>query len=216
MASISLAELYFRSLKRTKVLSLLTKYLLQYRKLCIPHIGTFEMLQNAPEFNVVDKLILPPSFQLHLLADDFVPEHQVHYLATSIRRDSKSVREELDMLGKKIKSKVQKQPFSLNGFGTISSVSDSVSFSAEPVAVYGFEPVSAIRMIRENVEHSVLVGDQQMTSRQVTDTLSQSGKKRSNAVLIGWILFILALLAIAFILYKEGFNPLSSGLRRSP
>jgi hypothetical protein len=190
--------------------------LLQYKKLCIPHIGTFEMVENAPEFNVVDQLILPPSFRLHLHTDDFVPEHQVNYLATSIHKDGETVREELDSLGKRIKNKVQKQPFSLNGFGTISSVSNSISFNAEPVRVLGFDPVSAVRMIRENVEHSMLVGDQQMTSRQMTDTLSQSGKKRSYAVLIGWILFILALLAIAFILYKEGFNPLSSGLRRQP
>jgi hypothetical protein len=212
MGSISWAELYFRSLKRIKVLSLLTKYLLQYRRLSIPHVGTFELLQQSPEFNVVDKMILPPSFRLNWNNSDALPEHQISYIAATINADKESIKQDLDLFGKKFKSQVQKQPFNWNGIGTIKADNGTIDIDNE-IKVDGLESVAAHKLLRENAQHQVLVGDQEMTSQQVAHSLSQTGKKKAYVVWIGWILFILTLLAIAFILYKNGFNPLSSGLK---
>lgn len=212
MGSISWAELYFRSLKLNKVLSLLTKYLLQYRRLSIPNVGTFELVQQPAEFNVVDKLVLAPKFLLNWNHNDSLPEHQLSYLAASVKADKEAVRDELEQFGGKFKTKIEKEAFSWRGVGVLRKDNGAVVIE-ELLPVEGFDAVPAHRVLRENVEHSMLVGDQQMTSQQVTDSLSQSDKKRSYMVLIGWILFVLTLLAIVFLLYKNGFNPLSSGLK---
>lgn len=213
MGSTSWAELYFRSLKLNKVLSLLTKYLLQYRRLSIPNVGTFELVQQPAEFNVVDKLVLPPKFLLNWNHNDSLPEHQLSYLAASVKTDKEAVRDELEQFGKKIKTKVERETFSWKGIGTLKKDNDTVVIEKEWLQADGLDAVPAHRILRENVEHSMLVGDQQMTSQEVTDSLTTSDKKRSYVVIIGWILFILALLAIVFLLYKNGFNPLSSGLK---
>ena len=213
MGSIYWAELYFRSLKRTKVLAILTKYLLQYRRLSIPHVGTFELVQQPAEFNVVDKLIQSPSFHLNWHGNDSLPEHQLSYLAACVQADKEKIREELDSFGKTFKKKVSHQAFSWNGVGTLSNKSGAVFIERENIKIVGLDAVPANKLIRENVQHSVLVGDHQMSSQQVTDTLASPAKRKSYAVLIGWILFILAVLAIIFVLYKGEFNPLSSGLK---
>jgi hypothetical protein len=212
MGLISLAELYFRSLKRIKVLALLTKYLLQFRRLSIPHVGTFELVQQPAEFNVVDKLVLPPSFSLNWHNNDALPEHQVHYLASSFDSDPESIKTKLDQFGKMFSTRVRKEPFAWNGIGNLRGTEGNITIEQYPMLIEGLGPVGAHKVIRENVEHNMLVGDRQMTSQQVTDSLSKPGKKRSLAVLIGWILLIITILAIVYILYRNGFNPLSSGL----
>jgi len=187
---------------------------LQYRRLSIPHIGTFELEQQVPEFNVVDKLIRPPSFRLNWNGNDTPPEHQLSYLAASIQSDKQKIREELDSFGRKLKRKVQKESFTWNGVGTVSKEAGGIAIEDRYLRIDGLEAVAAHKLIRENAEHNILVGDHEVSSRQTRQILPAwvAGQK-SYAVLIGWILFLLTLLAIIFILYKNGFNPLSSGLQ---
>ncbi|HJW16355.1 MAG TPA: hypothetical protein VJ499_04515 [Flavisolibacter sp.] len=213
MGLISLAELYFRSLKRIKVLSLLTKYLLQFRRLSIPHVGTFELVQHPAEFNVVDKLVLPPSFSLNWYNNDALPEHQLHYLASSFNADPESIKTRLDQFGKMLSTRVRKGSFTWKGIANLKGTGGNITIEQYPMNIDGLGPVGAHKVIRENVEHNMLVGDRQMTSQQVTDSLSKPANKRSMAVLIGWILLIITILAIVYILYRNGFNPLASGLR---
>jgi len=213
MALTYWAELYFRSLKRIKVLSLLTKYLLQYHRLSIPHVGTFELVQQPPEYNVVDQLILPPSFHLNWNNNDVLTDHQLSYLAASVRSNKEKVRQELDVLGKRMKSNVQKKYFNWNGIATIKSSNGSIDVERNLLSADGLEAVPAHKIIRENAAHNILVGDRQMTSQQMGQALSKEAGKRSYVVVIGWVLFFLALLAIIFLLYRAGFNPLGSGLK---
>ncbi|MGN6399900.1 MAG: hypothetical protein ACTHMD_05570 [Flavisolibacter sp.] len=213
MALIYWAELYFRSLKRIKVLSLLTKYLLQYRRLSIPHVGTFELVQQSPEFNVVDKLISPPSFRLNWNNNDVLTDHQLSYLAASFHSNKEKIREELDALGKRIQSNAQKKAFNWNGIAALQADNGKFEVERDLLQLDGLETVPAHKIIRQNVEHSMLVGDQQMTSQQMTDAFRKKQKRKSYAVVIGWVLFFLTLVAIIFLLYKSGFNPLASGLR---
>jgi hypothetical protein len=194
------------------VLSILTKYLLQYRRLSIPNVGTFELVQQSPQFNVVDKLVLPPAYQLSWSKNDSLPEHQLSYLASSVQANREKIKEELEQFGRKFKTKVEKEAFTWNGIGTIKKDSGALEIENELLKIDGLEAVAANKIMRENAAHSMLVGDRQMTSHQAAHNLNK-GRKRSYVVLIGWILFVLTLIAIVFILYKNGFNPLSSGLR---
>jgi hypothetical protein len=213
MALTYWAELYFRSLKRIKVFSLLTKYLLQYRRLSIPHVGTFELVQQSPEFNVVDQLILPPSFHLNWNNNDVLTDHQLSYLAASARLDKEKIKNELDSLGQSLKIKFQRKPFDWKGIGTIKHENGTIDVERNLLQVEGLNTVPAHKLIRENATHNMLVGDKQMTSHQMTDSLSKQSREKSYAVIIGWILFFVTLLAIIFLLYRNGFNPLASGLK---
>lgn len=213
MASTFLGELYFRSLKRINVLSVLTKYLLQYKRLCIPHIGTFVIVQQSPEFNVVEKTIHPPSYLLQLSKNESLSEHQLNYLAQFAQADIGKTWEELHEFGKKLRSRIQQNSFIWNGIGIIKIDSGKVFIDKELITVAGLETLKAHKLLRENVQHNMLVGDQEMTSKQVIDSLHKPDQKKSAVELIGWIALLIAVVTIFILLYNSGFNPLASGLK---
>ena len=80
-------------------------------------MGTFELVQQSPEFNVVDKIMLPPSFHLNWHNNDSLPDHQLSYLASFSDGDKNRTREELEMFGKRFKDRVKKTIVHLEWFG---------------------------------------------------------------------------------------------------
>jgi hypothetical protein len=176
-------------------------------------VGTFELVQQPPEFSVVDQLILPPSFRLNWNNNDVLTDHQLSFLAASFHSNKEKIREELDAFGRKLQSNVQRKTFSWNGIAAIEAGNGKFEIERNLLQLDGLQAVPAHKIIRQNAEHRMLVGDQQMTSHQMTDAFSKKQEKRSYAIIFGWILLSLTLLAIIFLLYKSGFNPLASGLR---
>ncbi|HEX2608248.1 MAG TPA: hypothetical protein VHK91_12755 [Flavisolibacter sp.] len=213
MASTSLEELYFRSLKRIKVLTNLTKYLLQYKQLHVPHIGTLEIIQQSPEFDVVDKVILPPVYKVRLNDGGETTDQQIRFLSVQERKEPITVREELDQFGQKLKAALHQNAFSWKGVGILEKKGSQVHFSNDLIAVNGLGMVAAEKLIRENAEHAVLVGDQEMTSTEVHESRLPVKKARNYAVIIGWILFIVTLLIILYLLYRGNFQTGATGLQ---
>jgi hypothetical protein len=213
MASTFWGELYFRSLKRNKVLILLTKYLLQKKQVCIPHVGTFELIQLSPEWNVADKLFSPPVFFAQYSGQDNVPAEQLRYLSSAQQEDDVKLQQQLNDFGKSLKERVQSSPFEWNGFGTLSYDSNKIIFTPQTIESSALQPIPAQRVIRQHAEHMVLVGDQEMTAQQLSEVLHPAEKKRSIVLLIGWVILILAILAIIYFLYIGHFSTGAAGLK---
>ena len=62
-------------------------------------------------------------------------------------------------------------PFYWKGFGWLRFTSDEMSFEPDEIRLEALQPMSAERVLRKNVQHSVLVGDQEITSGQVTGVI---------------------------------------------
>jgi hypothetical protein len=205
--------LYFRSLNQDSVLDQLTKYLLQYRRVSIPSVGTIQLVQKPPQLNVVDKVILPPSYSAQIIAEETIPEHQLNFLSATLKEERSGVLRSLTELGERLKARMQSEGFDWKGIGLIRQSGESVF-----VPAIALEPVPAERVLRQNAEHSVLVGDQHMTSTQIAGwkegTVIES--KRSIFVIIGWILLLLSILFIVFILYQGKFRIISTGSKQAP
>lgn len=204
--------MYFRSLKKARVLTLLSKYLLQYKKVCIPHVGTFEIVQQSPQLDVADKLILPPVYVTRHITTDDIPDHQSRFFASfGVEREKPG--QELFLFGEQLKRRIQSAPFHWKGFGTLLYTSSELSFQPDEIRIEGLQPVSANKVLRENVQHNMLVGDQEMTSQQVTDVLTHVEQKRPWFIIVGWALFVIALIAILILLYLNNFQKSSTGLQ---
>src|SRR5215213_9525097 len=201
MGSTFWAVSYFRSLKRIKVLASLTKYLVQYKRVSIPHVGTFEIVQESPKLHIGDKTITAPMFITKYVNNDRVPDHQFHFIACCEKTEKEKLQEELSQFGKKLKNRIENSPFCWKGFGTLRYASSQVVFDPQSLEFDSLKFIPAQKVMRQNVQHSVLVGDQQMTSHQVTNTLSKPGKRMPLYMIIGWILFILAVIAIILFLF---------------
>lgn len=179
----------------------------------LPHVGTLELQQEEPQFNVVDKQMLPPAYRLSLSGGTQLPPHQLRYLAKAGKADQQQVLADLDELGGRIAHAARAESFSWNGLGTFRATATGLTLDAAPFPVNGLGMVEARKPLRENVSHSMLVGNNQMTSQEVTDSLEKGRRKRNLVMIIGWVLLVLALALIGFFLYKGGWGPMSSGLR---
>lgn len=212
MGSTFWVELYFRSLKRVRVLTLLSKYLLQYKKVCIPHVGTFEIIHQPPTLDLGDQVILPPVYSARLVNNNQVPEHQFHYFVSNgvSREDIPQV---LSSFGERLRHRIQNGPFYWKGLGTLQLSSNEVFFSADTIRIDALQPVSAQKVLRQNVQHQVLVGDQEMTSHQITQVLNRAPVARSWYIPVAWVLLVVGVIAILVLLYLKHFSTASTGLQ---
>jgi hypothetical protein len=212
MGSTFWAESYFRSLKKARVLTVLTKYLIRYKRVCIPNVGTFEIVMQPPQLDVGGQRIAPPVFVTTHRPDDKVPDHQYRFFINE-ERETDSFRQELFSFGEKLKRHIQASPFHWKGLGTLRYASNELLFEPDEIRVDALQPLTAQKVLRQNVQHSMLVGDQEMTSQQVSEALSHVEYKRPWFIIAGWILLIIAALAILIFLYLKNFQPTSTGLQ---
>jgi hypothetical protein len=191
--------------------SLLTKYLVQYGHVCIPHIGRFEIVQQSPLLEVAEQRVQPPFFTTRYLKQDTVPDHQFSYL--TVAAGNFNVRRELLNFGEELREAAKHHPVKWNGFGTLRFASNELVFEPESIQIPSLDYVPARKVMRENVQHNMLVGDREMSSQQVTDELNKFSSKRSWVKIIGWTILALAIIAIIFLLFQERFQTSSTGLR---
>lgn len=213
MGSTFWAESYFRSLKRARVLALVTKYLLRYKRVAIPKVGTFEIVLQSPQLDVADKRLTAPVYLTRHNQDDHVSDHQFRFFAND-GLDEHEIRKELNSFGERLRRQVQNSPFHWKGLGTLKYASSAVLFEPDEILLDSLPPVTAEKVIRQNVQHSMLVGDREMNSQQVNDVLARVEYKRPWFITLGWILLIVTVVAILIYLYMHNFQTSSTGLGR--
>lgn len=196
------------------MLNHLTKYLLQYRTVSIPHVGTIQIVQHPSQLNVVDKLILPPSYFVELGKGEEVSDHQLTFLDRILNRGKDDILKDLFFFGDKLQEKINGPGFEWAGLGTITRSTQSI-----PLSIEALVPVPAERVLPQDARHSVLVGDHQMTSGQSTEVRTETyvkENKRSIFIITGWVLLLLSILFIVFYLYTRKFKLNATGSQQSP
>jgi hypothetical protein len=167
---------------------------------------------QSPQLDVADKRISSPVYITQHKKEEQVSDHQFHFL-TNGKGEKESFMQELFSFGERLKRKIQNSPFDWKGFGTLRYSSNELLFEPDVIQLEGLQPLPAQKVLRENVQHNMLVGDQEMTSQQVTDVLNKVEYKRPWFIVVGWILLILAVIAIIILLYLKNFQTTSTGLQ---
>jgi hypothetical protein len=193
------------------VFEILSKYLHQYQQLYIPYIGTFEVVEQSARLEIADRLLYPPVFEIRYSEEGSVKDSQLEYLQEEWGTDLATVEKRLQQFGRKLKERLTGGPFNWQGIGLLSYRQNNVEFQGTPLT--DLTPVEAHKVIRENVQHTVLIGEQEIQSGDVAGYIQDTSRKRSLLVIIGWIILALAILFIIYYFYKEGFKPESSGSR---
>jgi len=186
------------------VFPLLTKYLLIYKKVSIPNIGSFSIEQQPAELNFIDRLLMPPHYKIVFNNNNAVDEELVNFIGNSEATDSTTARQKLEHFGNALKNKLLREPFEWNGIGKL-EYADGIVFHPKKVSIH-LQPVPANRVIRENQQHTVLVGEQEYQSGDMEQTRikkKDAKKKLSMPVLVGSVLLVLALAFIGYHFYKQ-------------
>lgn len=188
----------------------LTRYLLKFHRLTLPHVGTFELVTLPPRFDVVEKVIHPPVFRVELKDNKEPHAHQLKYLTALTGEDERNVSLQLEGLGKNLDRELKEnKKWNWKGVALIIHA-DGKLFVEDQL-----QPLSHVRahkLIRSDAVHQVLVGDTERSSDKTNPKLKrQYGSLR---LVIAWVLIILMAALIFFFVYRSGFNPHSSGLRK--
>jgi hypothetical protein len=190
------------------VLSTLTTFLLQHKQVAIPHIGSFELIHRPATLDFANRLILPPAEEIVYSKSDLVTERQKTYLSEVLNISAADVSQQLENLGHQLKESLGQQGFEWRGIGKLEQGGTGVVFNS--LFKNKLAPVEAHKVMRENVSHSVTVGDREMQSHEAAELLQEEAPK-SYLMIIVWILIAMALLFIGYLFYTKGFSPLSSG-----
>ncbi len=209
MGSTFWAELYFRSLKSNKVLSLFTRYLVQYGRVCIPHVGSFELVCEPPKHDVADKSFSAPVYSMKYSSQDDVTEHQYRYFSFK----ENPGKDAIHSFGETLRHSISQSPFQWNAFGVLKLQSGSIYFEPQPLQLSALQPVPALKVTREDARHQVLVGDQEIQSGTDVETAEKAPVPRQYEMLIGWIILAVAIAAIVIYLFLNNFQVSASGLQ---
>ena len=195
------------------MLALVTKYLLRYKRVAIPNVGTFEIVARSPQLDVADKQLSSPVYLTRHNQDDYVPDHQFRFFAHD-GIDEKELRNQLYSFGERLRRQAQNSPFHWKGLGTLRFTSSTMLFEPDEILLDTLQPIVAEKVIRQNVQHNMLVGDREMNSQQVTEVLTRVEYKRPWFMIFSWVLLIAAVVAIVIYLYMQNFQTSSTGLGR--
>lgn len=189
----------------------LATYLSQYKQVAIPGVGSFELVQQPATLDVASKLIKPPLYLPRFSDRDSVREHQLDYLALDLNSNKDSVRTQLEEFGRELKKKIQHGALLWKGIGKLFSEDAKMVFQPDEIEIDGLQWMPAEKVLRKNVQHTVLRGEQEVLSASFYEEEKTVGKRRSLVKLIGWIVVALAVIFIIVYLYRNSFNTSASG-----
>lgn len=179
----------------------------------IPQVGSFQLIAHPATQDVASKLIHPPAYLAQYSDKDSVKEHQLNFLTLDLNADKDLVKKQLEDFGKELKSKIQKGSFSWRGIGRLENADTKIVFQPDILEIEGLQPITAAKVLRKNVQHTVLRGEQEVLSASFYNEEKTIVKKRSFAGIIGWVMVILSAAFIIFYLYQDGLSTTASGTK---
>jgi len=168
-----------------------------HNKTCrLPGIGTLVMVHKPAQPDFANSQILAPAEVI-----DFMPEENDKKVFNEFSAIAEIIKEELEERGRVF----------LKGVGTLIKGNEGqVSFEALQINPVFLQPISTDRVIRENSEHALLVGDQQTTNFQMTEFFSEKPLVKARWKIWALILGGVGVCLLVFYLYKYGINSLGN------
>jgi hypothetical protein len=188
----------------------LYQYFILYKQLTIPGIGTFVLERKAAENDFLSKQFLAPSYSVLLQTSGRVPAQKFfNWLAASINTSHREAFEQFNEFVSETKKQIELgKKVEWDGIGTISSgMGGAIKFS--PAQLFSDETVKAEKIIRQNAEHTVRVGEQEKTSVEMMAMLSHPREKRSYWWPAAVILLILGIFFTGWYVVRNGLKAAS-------
>jgi hypothetical protein len=162
---------------------------------------------------VANKQILPPHYTIRFSEEGWLTRHQLYYFGTQLHFDETATRNSLEDIGSQLKNGIQQAPLTWRSIGTFRYIDDKIEFEPEVLPPL-LQPVAAERVLREGVQHNVLVGDTVVRSDGTAQLAAEDESHWNWSRIVGWAAVILSVFFIIFYLYLNQFQPTASGLHK--
>jgi hypothetical protein len=187
----------------------LYNYLVQYKELALPGVGTIHLQRSPGQHDYANKVFTAPVYTFSFDRNNDMPSKKLFgRLAGTFGISEWEANRKLNDFAFAVKKQLQAGKLvNWDRVGTMqSSLSGEVKF--KPVeTVFPYEqPIAAEKVIRVKAAHTVLVGEQEKTSGEMTELLSHHESKRNYAITGAWIIALLAVLFIGLYLSGKGLT----------
>lgn len=181
---------------------LIAPTLFQNRFCRLPGIGTFEVVVKSADTYFGHHEILAP--MPSIIFDPSTKDENIFNEFTALS----------ELILKELHSK---RMITLKGIGNfILNTDDVIEFLPLKINESFLQPVIANRVVRQDVEHTILVGDNEVTSTAMTDYYEEEAKgaSKNSWWIAAVILAVIGIIAIVVYIYMFGINSFgnSSGL----
>lgn len=199
----------------------LYEYLVLHKELSVPGVGTFVVHRNSPVIDFPDKKINPPAYYISLQFPAAAPSVSFFsWLGKALHISDREAVIHFNDFAFDLKKQISGgSSIEWNGIGLLSKgLSGDVKLTP-PGEIILEKPVAAQKVIRENAEHSVRVGEEEKTSVQMTELLGKREmENRSNWWALALVTGFIILVFMGWYFSKNGISVSSTGntLRTTP
>jgi hypothetical protein len=177
----------------------LYQYLINYKQLSVPGIGTFLLNRNPAEVDFPNKRINPPSWSVSFRSPASPASNSFFYWLGHILgvSEREAVIRFNDFAFDMRKQIINGSSINWKGVGIFTKgLAGEIRFSPEEGGLVTEKPVPAEKVIRERSDHMVRVGEDERTSAEMVEMLSQSDDKKSYwwawALVVGLLTIVIA------------------------
>lgn len=191
------------------MIGILTGYLIQHKSISIPGLGTI-YLERLPAMNdFSNREIHPPAYRYRFDKYFDAPDKDFFsFLATHKDIPEYEAIKQYNEFAYELRNRIrQNEKFYWPDVGTLSKeLSGEIYFeSATPPSC--LQPVPAHRVIRQDTPHAILVGDQQMTTQDMSELLNNGTYvEKESWWVYALIIFAFALIILFFHFFRRGWS----------
>lgn len=192
----------------------LYQYLILHKQLNMPGIGTFLLERKPAHIDFVNKVAEPPAYTVALHHGNVSASKNVfNWLASTLGISELDAVKRFNDFSVDIKNKVMAgDKLHWEGVGVFSKgMAGEIRFEAVLKDMKAGVPIPAVKVIRENAEHTVRVGEQEKTSSEMIEMLAPSNEKKIHWWGIALIVSLLAFIFIGVYLSSKGVKTSSVG-----
>ncbi len=193
--------------------SIITPYFLQSGECSLEQIGTISISSKPAELDIVNKQILPP-FEEIIFTEDATQSSPglIKYIAQK-KGYSADVAESIltDFCNEWKDRLADGESFVFETLGSLQKNNDGNIYFKRTETTQFLKPVIAERVLHENAEHNVLIGDKEISSSMITEYNIEEPIKKSKWWLWALILAVVAFAALTYHFSKHNFNGEGTG-----
>jgi hypothetical protein len=190
----------------------LNAYLFQHRSISIPGLGTIYLETFSASVDVADRIILPPLYQFRF--DKYFDSPDREFFAYIASQQNVLDYEAINWYNEfslDLRNRIRTEDkVDWEGVGTLKKdEGGNIVFEAAPPNGLFLTPAPALRVNRQNAQHTLLVGDQERTNVEMNEWLldeEEANKKRQSWWIAVLVLAILALIALGWHFYNNGWS----------
>lgn len=195
-------------------------FLISHKELNVPGIGTFLLEKKSARADFLNKCVHPPVYCFSFQTLNNSPSKKLFsWLADALNISDRDAVVRFNDFAFDLKKKIDEGSIvKWKGVGILEKKENQIKFwPEESIAID--RPVTAEKIIRENVEHTMLVGERERTSTEMLDSIRRSGEQwfhRTEKKVFRWwiVALILGILLVGFIGWhfsENGWNVTSVG-----